>query len=157
MLVAVECSDLKQTEHGLALDPSDGKLAFLQDVPASSKLFFVFTKKDLLQNLPESNPLLPPNHAFFSAVTDKCTARIEEFIESSLPRLQSDWLGDRQIHELNRILEGLSTFLSTQPDHFLDLRSDGLLKSLDAMGRLTGLVRDEEILDKVFSKFCVGK
>ena len=39
----------------------------------------------------------------------------------------------------------------------LELRAEDLRRAAHALGRLTGAVDVEDVLDAVFSRFCIGK
>jgi tRNA modification GTPase len=39
----------------------------------------------------------------------------------------------------------------------IELRAEDLRKAGDALGRLTGRIDVEDLLDVIFSEFCVGK
>jgi len=50
----------------------------------------------------------------------------------------------------------LATFLAGNPDH-IELRAEDLRQAAQSLGRLTGRVDVEDVLDRVFSSFCIGK
>lgn len=58
--------------------------------------------------------------------------------------------------ELEACRDALSGFLSGQPDD-TELRAEDLRIAATALGRLTGRIDVEDILDRVFSDFCIGK
>ena len=47
--------------------------------------------------------------------------------------------------------------LSLSPSKQLDLKSEDIREAVACIGRVTGRVDVEEVLDKVFSEFCIGK
>ena len=53
--------------------------------------------------------------------------------------------------ELNNFLEALHNKLP------LEIQALHLRGSLDSLGEITGVVTTEDILDRVFSEFCIGK
>lgn len=53
-------------------------------------------------------------------------------------------------------LEGLSGFLKGDADQ-VELRAEDLRRAAAALGRITGRVDVEDVLDQVFSRFCIGK
>lgn len=59
-----------------------------------------------------------------------------------------------------RLLEAASadveTFLAGDPKH-VELRAEDLRKAAAALGRITGRIDVEDVLDVVFSRFCIGK
>jgi tRNA modification GTPase len=50
----------------------------------------------------------------------------------------------------------LADFLSGDPAH-IELRAEDLRRAAHALGRITGRVDVEDVLDQVFSRFCIGK
>jgi tRNA modification GTPase len=62
----------------------------------------------------------------------------------------------RHRHELQRALAALDRFLTS---NFADaeLRAEDLRDAATALGRLTGRVDVEDILDRIFADFCIGK
>jgi tRNA modification GTPase len=57
---------------------------------------------------------------------------------------------------LETCLRELEVFLAGDP-HFAELRAEDLRKAASALGRITGRVDVEDVLDQVFSRFCIGK
>ena len=53
--------------------------------------------------------------------------------------------------ELNNFLEALHNKLP------LEIQALHLRGALDSLGEITGVVTTEDILDRVFSEFCIGK
>jgi tRNA modification GTPase len=50
----------------------------------------------------------------------------------------------------------LATFLA-QPAHQVEMRAEDLRSAIAALGRITGRVDVEDVLDQVFARFCIGK
>lgn len=50
----------------------------------------------------------------------------------------------------------LDAFLGGDPD-MVELRAEDLRRAADALGRITGRVDVEDVLDQVFGRFCIGK
>ncbi|MGE0568316.1 MAG: tRNA uridine-5-carboxymethylaminomethyl(34) synthesis GTPase MnmE [Bacteroidia bacterium] len=57
----------------------------------------------------------------------------------------------RSNEALRRVLEGLNTNIPS------DLLAIDIRKTLDELGAITGQVTNEDLLDNIFSKFCIGK
>jgi tRNA modification GTPase len=70
--------------------------------------------------------------------------------------------GDAVITQLRhrRLIEacrdGLAAFLDGAP-HEVELRAEDLRRAGDALGRVTGRVDVEDVLDHIFGRFCIGK
>lgn len=62
----------------------------------------------------------------------------------------------RHRHELERCQDALDRFLSGD-FRALELRAEDLRQAATALGRLTGRVDVEDVLDKIFADFCIGK
>jgi tRNA modification GTPase len=62
----------------------------------------------------------------------------------------------RHRQHLDACLASLSAFLDA-PLADLELRAEDLRQAAQALGRITGAVDAEDILDRVFSRFCIGK
>ena len=58
--------------------------------------------------------------------------------------------------ELESAHEGLVRFLVGPPDE-LELRAEDLRQAVHALGRITGRVDVEDVLDRIFAEFCIGK
>ena len=53
--------------------------------------------------------------------------------------------------DITRIEEGLATSLPT------DLVAIDVRSALDKLGQLTGTITDNDVLNTIFGKFCIGK
>ena len=62
----------------------------------------------------------------------------------------------RYRQNLSTCLASLDTFLSSAPGE-IELRAEDLRCATHALGRITGRVDVEDLLDQVFSRFCIGK
>ncbi|RIA55186.1 tRNA uridine-5-carboxymethylaminomethyl(34) synthesis GTPase MnmE [Dichotomicrobium thermohalophilum] len=63
---------------------------------------------------------------------------------------------ERHRRELEEAMRSLGAFLEGSPDE-LELRCEDLRRAADCMGRLTGRIDVEDILDQIFAQFCIGK
>ncbi|MFW6024158.1 MAG: tRNA uridine-5-carboxymethylaminomethyl(34) synthesis GTPase MnmE [Dichotomicrobium sp.] len=63
---------------------------------------------------------------------------------------------ERHRHELEAAAHALRTFLDGPTDQ-VELRCEDLRSAADCLGRLTGRIDVEDILDHVFAQFCIGK
>ena len=65
---------------------------------------------------------------------------------------------ERQRDLLSRALDGLRRLRAAHAQGTtVDLLAVDLADSLDALGEITGAVTSDEILDRMFSRFCIGK
>ncbi|MBU2580325.1 MAG: tRNA uridine-5-carboxymethylaminomethyl(34) synthesis GTPase MnmE [Alphaproteobacteria bacterium] len=61
----------------------------------------------------------------------------------------------RHRRHLGDCLEHVSRFLQGAPE--IELRAEDLRLAADSLGRITGRIDPEDILDQVFGRFCIGK
>ena len=88
--------------------------------------------------------------AMITALTVKVRERLES--PSEAPVLTRK----RHRHALEEAVRSLRHALTT-PDHHPELLAEDLRLALRALGRITGRVDIEELLDVVFKDFCIGK
>jgi tRNA modification GTPase len=79
----------------------------------------------------------------------EAAARLEAGETASLTR-------ERHRRELNEAVRALRAFFDGSPEE-LELRCEDLRRAADCMGRLTGSIDVEDILDQIFGQFCIGK
>lgn len=63
---------------------------------------------------------------------------------------------DRHRQLLSKCAESLRAFLEG-PAEDTELRAEDLRRAADALGRITGRVDVEDVLDHIFGRFCIGK
>jgi tRNA modification GTPase len=63
---------------------------------------------------------------------------------------------DRHRQLLSKCAESLKAFLDG-PAEDTELRAEDLRQAADALGRITGRVDVEDVLDHIFGRFCIGK
>jgi len=82
-------------------------------------------------------------------LADEAARRMDAGDEVALTR-------ERHRRELEQALAALADF-NRGPISDLELRCEDLRRAADCMGRLTGRIDVEEVLDHVFAQFCIGK
>ena len=124
----------------------------------------VFNKRDAGAILPDERLLALP-HVCVSALTgegmDELRRSVLGFFTCGKGEkiLETAVLTDRRHREiLLRAKEGMSRFLEAL-DHSLspEFLAFELRGALDALGEITGETTPDEILDAIFSRFCIGK
>ncbi len=119
-------------------------------------VLFVDNKIDLLDAGANSRGRL--------AVSAKTGAGIDD-LSRRLAKLAGERIGDseappitraRYREHLSTCLEAIDTFLSSA-DSDVELRAEDLRRATHALGRITGRVDVEDLLDQVFARFCIGK
>ena len=117
----------------------------------------VYTKRDLAEAAVTGT-------ADAVAVSAKTGAGLSQLTEAILERARAS-LGEadtpaptrpRHRQLLTRAADSLSAFLEGDASA-LELRAEDLREAAAALGRLTGRIGVEDILDEIFSSFCIGK
>lgn len=121
----------------------------------------VATKSDLLVEKASAKPPGARPSVTVSAVTeaglDELFDRLEAKAEAALGGAESPALSRaRHRAALEECREALRRAIARRDD-FLELLAEDLRLAARALGRLTGRVDVEDILDVVFSEFCIGK
>lgn len=125
----------------------------------ADRTLLVVNKTDLA---PEGGqPVLPDDMIAISVKTgaglDVLTQRLAAIAQERIGREDTPALTqDRHRRLLEQAMEDLDTFLAGDPNQ-TELRAEDLRRAAVAMGRIIGRVDVEDILDQVFSRFCIGK
>ncbi len=136
---------------------TDEDLKVFQEKGKGNEYMFIWNKID------ESDKTVPRGVFPVSAVTGKGFSDLEKAISSGLTGLEisgSELMIDslRQRELLERAvaaLKGVKKSLANKVS--LDAVALDLKDGLDALGEITGEVSSEDILNNIFSGFCVGK
>lgn len=91
------------------------------------------------------------NSENISAITDKIYSYFSEMYNSSSTQMITR---QRYREALQECLENLSRF---NLDKEIELAAEDIRLACRAIGKITGRVEVDEILDKIFSSFCIGK
>lgn len=121
------------------------------------KTILVLTKSDLLDSdipQPEADLIIS---AKTGAGIDVLTERLMAEASSRIGSLEDPAITNaRQRGELSACLDGLQAYLDGEAAD-LELRAEDLRAATRALGRITGRVDVEDVLDRIFSAFCIGK
>lgn len=106
-------------------------------------------------------PLLPDDMIAISVKTgaglDVLTTRLAGIAQERISLGDAPALTqDRHRRLLEQALEDLHAFLLGDPNQ-TELRAEDLRRAAVAIGRITGRIDVEDILDQVFNRFCIGK
>ena len=128
-------------------------------VADGSDLLGLATKTDLAVAAPGRPPTEPDLR--ISAITgDGLDALARAIVARARARLGDGHdlvpISSRQSFHLKQAVEHLRRYLA---DRRLDieLRAEELRVAADSLGRLTGEIDAEDVLDQIFSRFCIGK
>jgi tRNA modification GTPase len=132
--------------------------AFLDSLTTRERLICIWNKCDL------SDRPAPPGFLALSAVDGRgIPALLEEISRRALEQAPLDSEAPiidslRQKQLLERSLSALKDFRAGLAGHLsADVLAVDLKESLDALAEITGEITSQDILDAIFSSFCVGK
>lgn len=135
----------------LSLDDGSGEADIFG---ATGKILRVFNKCDL--NLPDKNCDIA-----VSARTGEGLANLKKLLlENSVGELALDKayiIEGRHYSALKRAEKSLITAMENIGNYTTDILAIDLKEAWDALGEITGETAGEQIINTVFSKFCVGK
>jgi tRNA modification GTPase len=88
---------------------------------------------------------------------DSLTKRISAFLDNAVNYSgEATAVRARQVDLLRETFEQLQMCLN-QPGRSIELKAEDLRKSAHLLGKITGFVDVEDLLDVIFSEFCIGK
>jgi len=125
----------------------------------ADRTLWVLNKIDLCPDV--GLPGVPENAIAISALTgqgiDVLTRRIAELAGDRIAPTEHPGLTqERHRRNLEDCRKALAAFLEGSPWE-VELRAEDLRLAANALGRLTGRVDPEEVLDGIFGRFCIGK
>ena len=81
--------------------------------------------------------------------------KLQNKLESIVsPNLDTTITNERYRHELINALNYLQMFNFSLP---IEINAENIRMAAECIGKITGKINSEEILDNIFSKFCIGK
>jgi tRNA modification GTPase len=149
-------------DGSMALTPEDHDL--LAKIPAKPALYVVnksdlpqlLSGEELKRLLPEAAPLPIPVSAKYGDGIERLAAGVREMMiatpaeeapETMIADLRQRVSLDTAAECLARVTDGLSP----------ELAAAEIREALHALGEITGRTTAEEVLDRIFAKFCIGK
>lgn len=142
----------------LVLDGNE-RLGDYADIAADARCIVVWNKTDLTtQNpAPGSFPLSAKRGEGFAPLCDEIAKRLRKGVEG-IEEQQLVLESARQYDQLKHASEALEAAVTAiRTESGLDMAAMELQEALHALGLLTGEVVTDEILEHMFSTFCVGK
>jgi tRNA modification GTPase len=131
--------------------------------PLADRTLMVLNKIDLEGGASASSPPMPDDIVPVSAKTGEgitvLTERLADIVRERLGGTGADApviTQARHRQQAERALGAVRAFLSGSPPD-LELRAEELRAAATAIGRITGRIDVEDVLDQVFSRFCIGK
>lgn len=125
----------------------------------ASRTLLVINKMDLVAS--GGQPVLPDDMIAVSVKTgaglDVLTERLAAIAEARIaPGDVPALTQDRHRRLLEQAVEDLGAFLSSDAN-LTELRAEDLRRAAVAIGRISGRIDVEDVLDQVFARFCIGK
>ena len=159
VLYVADLSDISVEEIQNDIDDLNQRIPSFEN----KKLIVIFNKIDLLQEIPHGiQKFLQSDTIFISAKRRENIAMLEEMLkETAMNRKTEDGfvVSDTRHDEallrtnqaLNRVENGITEGISQ------DLLSSDLRDVMHHLGSITGEITNDDILNSVFSNFCIGK
>lgn len=86
---------------------------------------------------------------------DKFLKTLQEKLESIVsPNIDTTITNERYRRELINAVKYLDMFNFSMP---IEINTENVRMAAESIGKITGKINSEEILDNIFSKFCIGK
>lgn len=87
---------------------------------------------------------------------------LEEIRQAIIERARANWspiasLGAGRLRHISHLQKASNFLQEALKGSQLDLRAESLRLAADSLGRITGRVEVEDMLDVIFSEFCIGK
>ena len=125
----------------------------------ADRTLLVVNKIDLAPQ--DSQPVLPDDMIAISVRTGAGLDLLQDRLaaiarERMAPDETPALTQDRHRRLLEAAMEDLSAFLQGSP-HETELRAEDLRRASIAIGKITGRIDVEDVLDQIFSRFCIGK
>ena len=144
--VVISVSD--RTQHGLILDNSAGQV-----------LISVYNKADLLT--PDEKAKLDPQSILISAKTGDIEPLRRELVRFAKETMSTSAVMLSNVRHYEAVSRAHEAILRVQnglnEDLSGELLSLDLQDCLNALGEVTGQITNAEVLQNIFSKFCIGK
>lgn len=103
-------------------------------------------------------PISCRNQQDVSLITRTLSEMVKTVVHSDIVKEERGFITrERQRNCLNQCIQSITNCLRVAEEGLVDLEAEELRECLRALSRLTGDVDVEEILDIVFSEFCIGK
>ncbi len=164
---SIETSDVLLYVYDLARGLDADEAAFLRDVRAALPVVLVGNKRDLVEVVP---PPSAPSRAFVAlsardgvhdaGIVEALIEALVETVAVGLSRADASpvVMNQRHRHHLRRALDAVrSAHAALDADAPGDTLALDLRLALHELGAITGAITNEDVLDQIFSRFCIGK
>ncbi len=142
----------------IAIEQADLVLQ-LEEIDSDSKQTYDSVKAEILR-IGTKVDMHRPSSGYDLAISSETGDGLEELRSRILLKLKETWSGslvpNRQRH-LQYLKEASHFIAEALNGQELDLRAESLRAAASSLGRITGRVDVEQLLDVIFSQFCIGK
>ncbi|MCJ9749465.1 tRNA uridine-5-carboxymethylaminomethyl(34) synthesis GTPase MnmE [Neorhizobium sp. BETTINA12A] len=142
----------------IAIEQADLVLQ-LEEIDSDSKQTYDGVKAEVLR-IGTKIDMHRPSSGYDLAISSETGDGLEELRSRILLKLKETWSGslvpNRQRH-LQYLKEASHFIAEALNGQELDLRGESLRAAASSLGRITGRVDVEQLLDVIFSQFCIGK
>ncbi|CDN56302.1 TRNA modification GTPase MnmE [Neorhizobium galegae bv. officinalis bv. officinalis str. HAMBI 1141] len=142
----------------IAIEQADLVLQ-LEEIDSDSKQTYDSVKAEVLR-IGTKVDMHRPSAGYDLAISSETGDGLEELRSRILLELKETWSGslvpNRQRH-LQYLKEASHFIAEALNGQELDLRAESLRAAASSLGRITGRVDVEQLLDVIFSQFCIGK
>jgi tRNA modification GTPase len=122
----------------------------------ADKTIVVMNKKDLVEGVVHAAPGY--DTVFISAKFARGIDELLTAMRQAFPHDQPLVFLDRHAYLLGKALDSLNSCLKTIQEGFTaDVLTIDLKHAMDHLRQMTGETADEDILERIFSRFCIGK
>ncbi len=172
-VILADTAGLRETEHGIEAEGikrahalaarADLKIALFDgtcEAPDDATMQMVDNHTLTVISKADQGVVLPVDGYPVSVVTGQ---GMEDFLKALTARVRDTLAGDRDAPPLTRqrhraaLEEAFLALQRTLKADLPELAAEDMRLSLRALGRITGRVHVEELLDKIFRDFCIGK
>jgi tRNA modification GTPase len=88
---------------------------------------------------------------------DALLAAIRGKLEAGMPDAETLITRERHRSALSDTADALDRAIAGVPGVPLELMAEDVRQAIQALGRITGRVGAEDVLDRLFQSFCIGK
>lgn len=154
ILLLVDSS--KETER----DPKKLFQDYFHEI-AKQKMIVVFNKIDLTKENARLNIQNDFTKIFLSAKTGDGVGLLKQHLKTTLGYSQTNECGFsarlRHLEALARVEKNLREAQISLEANTLEILAENLRQGQNALGEITGEFTTDDLLDKIFSEFCIGK
>ena len=151
---------LVDAKMGICAEDEKFILDFLNENPQKIPLILVFTKNDLVSSIPNISfdcKIVSISARTGNGILELCACVKNALLNGESVETRFSLGSERQKNAVSEALERIRHALSLPADFGMDAVAQDLEDALDALSSVTGETTPDDILESVFSRFCVGK